>query len=183
MLGRENLVRNISLAFPGKRSDTIIRMMENINRGIQKYFLVKTLISLGIGLLATLVLIIFDVDFAWVWGLLAFLLNFIPNIGAVIATIPPILVAIFQYGGFLPAIWIALILTLSHVIWGNILEPAFMGKSLNISPLVIIISLIFWGYIWGPVGMVLAVPISSTILIFCSNIESLKPISILIAEE
>ena len=183
MLGREHLVTNIGKAFPGEKSETIYRVMENINKGVQKYFFAKILISLGTGFCATIVLLIFGVDFAWIWGLLTFLLNFIPNIGSVVATFPPILVAIFQFGGFFPALWIGLLLILIQLIWGNILDPAIMGKSLNMSPLVIIISLIFWGFIWGPIGMILAVPISSTIQIICSNIEPLKPISILIADE
>ena len=183
MLGREHLVANIGKAFPGEKSESIYRVMENINKGVQKYFFAKILISLGTGFCATIVLLIFGVDFAWIWGLLTFLLNFIPNIGSVVATFPPILVAIFQFGGFFPALWIGLLLILIQVIWGNILDPAIMGKSLNMSPLVIIVSLIFWGFIWGPIGMILAVPISSTIQIICSNIEPLKPISILIADE
>jgi len=183
MLGREHFITNIGKAFPGERSETIYRVMDNINKGVQKYFFAKALISLGTGFLAAIVLLIFGVDFAWIWGLLTFLLNFIPNIGSVVATFPPILVAIFQFEGFFPAIWIGIFLISLQIVMGNVVEPLIMGKSLNMSPLVIIISLIFWGFIWGPIGMILAVPISSIIQIICSNIDSLKPISILIADE
>ncbi|OQX83420.1 hypothetical protein B6D60_10520 [candidate division KSB1 bacterium 4484_87] len=183
LLGREHLVANVAKAFPGRRSQKIYQIMANINDGVQKYFFAKTLISLGTGLCAAVVLLIFGVDFAWIWGLLAFLFNFIPNIGSIIATIPPILVAIFQYGGFFPAVWVAALLIGIQLTWGNIVEPSVMGKSLNMSPLVVIISLIFWGFVWGPIGMILAVPISSTIQIVCRNIDPLKPIAILIAEE
>ena len=183
LLGREHLTSNIEKAFPAERSKKICNVLENINKGVQKYFFAKSLISFGTGLSAVIVLLIFKVDFAWIWGLLIFLLNFIPNIGSIIATIPPILISIFQYGGFFPVIWIAILLVSIQVVWGNIIEPAVMGKSLNMSPLVVIISLIFWGFVWGPIGMILAVPISSTIQIICRNIDVLKPISILIAEE
>lgn len=183
LLGREHLISNIGKAFPGKHSQKIYDAMENINRGIQKYFFAKALISLGTGVSAAVVLLIFGVDFAWVWGLLTFLLNFIPNIGSVVSTVPPILVSIFQFGGFFPAMWIAILLISIQVTWGNVVEPAVMGKSLNMSPLVVIISLIFWGFVWGPIGMILAVPISSSIQIVCRNIEVLKPISILMADE
>jgi len=182
LLGREHLLKNVEEAFPGKRSAKFYDVFDNINKGVQKYLFTKALISLGTGLSAAIVLLIFGVDFAWIWGLLTFLLNFIPNIGSVISTIPPILVAIFQFGGFFPAIWIGILLVSIQTVWGNIIEPAIMGRSLNMSPLVVIISLIFWGFIWGPIGMILAVPISSTIQIVCANIETLKPISILMGD-
>jgi len=183
LLGREHLVTRVEQAFPGERSKKFYRVFDNINHGMQKYLIAKTLISLGTGFCAAIVLIIFGVDFAWIWGLLTFLLNFIPNIGSVIATLPPILVSIFQFGGFFPAIWVATLLISIQMTWGNIIEPAFMGKSLNMSPLVVIVSLIFWGFIWGPIGMILAVPISSSIQIICANIEPLKPISVLMGED
>ncbi|OQX95648.1 hypothetical protein B6I21_04315 [candidate division KSB1 bacterium 4572_119] len=182
LLGREHLLANIAKAFP-KRSKKIDTVMANINEGIQRYFFTKALISLGTGISATVILLLFGVDFAWVWGLLTFLLNFIPNIGSVIASVPPILVSIFQFGGFFPGLWVAILLISVQVTWGNIVEPAIMGKSLNMSPLVVIFSLIFWGFVWGSIGMILAVPISSTIQIICRNIDALKPIAILIADE
>ncbi len=178
MLGREHMMHKVQIAFPGDRAQTIYQIIQNINKGIQKYLLTKTFISLGTGLLTSVILMLFHVDFAIVWGLLTFLLNFIPNIGSIIATIPPILVAFFQFGSFFPAIWVALLLMGTQITMGNIIEPRLMGKSLNLSPLVVIISLIFWAFIWGPVGMVLAVPISSTIQIVCGNIEKLRPVAI-----
>jgi len=183
LLGREHLASRVEKAFPGEQSEKFYNVFDNINRGMQKYLIAKTVISLGTGLCAAIVLLIFGVDFAWIWGLLTFLLNFIPNIGSIIATIPPILVAIFQFGGLFPVVWVAILLITIQMTWGNIIEPAFMGKSLNMSPLVVIVSLIFWGFIWGPIGMILAVPISSSIQIVCANIETLKPISILMGDE
>lgn len=182
LLGREDLLKRIAKAFP-QDENTFMDVYNNINKGIQRYVATKALISLGTGLSATIILLLFGVDFAWVWGLLTFLLNFIPNIGSIVATLPPILVAIFQFGGLFPSVWIALLLISVQITWGNVVEPAVMGKSLNMSPLVVIVSLIFWGFIWGAIGMILAVPISSAIQIVCSNIETLKPISIIMADE
>lgn len=178
VLGKEHFMSKIERAFPTERAGKIHQIIKNINLGMQKYLVTKTLISLGTGILATIILLIFGVDFALVWGLLTFLLNYIPNIGSVVATIPPILVAFFQYGSIFPAIWVAILLIATQTTMGNVVEPHIMGKSLNLSPLVVILSLIFWGFIWGPVGMVLAVPISATIQIICANIDSLKPISV-----
>jgi len=182
LLGRDELLQRIVLAFPSD-GEKFLTVYENINTGIQRYVAAKALISLGTGISATIILLIFGVDFAWVWGLLTFLLDFIPNIGSTLAIVPPFLVAIFQFGGLIPAVWIALLLVLVQLSWGNIVEPAVMGKRMNLSPLVVIVSLIFWGFIWGPIGMVLAVPISSAIQIICSHIETLKPISVLMADE
>jgi AI-2 transport protein TqsA len=183
VLGKEQFASKIAQSFPAERGGQVSRIFKNINKGVQKYLVTKLLISLATGILATLILLIFDVDFALVWGLLTFLLNFIPNIGSVIATIPPIFVAFFQYGSVFPALWVAILLISTQATMGNVVEPRVLGKSLNLSPLVVILSLIFWGFIWGPVGMVLAVPISSTIQIVCANIDSLKPVSILMSGE
>jgi predicted PurR-regulated permease PerM len=179
VLGKQHMASKIEQSFPGERAARIARVFRNINRGVQRYLVTKTIISLTTGVIAYLILLIFDVDFALVWGLLTFLLNYIPNIGSVIATLPPIFVAFVQHGSPFPAVWVAALLVGTQWSMGNLVEPRAMGRSMNLSPLVVIISLLFWGFIWGPVGMVLAVPISSTIQIVCINIESLKPIGIL----
>ena len=183
VLGKEHFINKIQKAFSEERSGKIYQVINNINSGMQKYLIAKTMISLSTGIVAAIILLIFDVDFAIVWGLLTFLLNFIPNVGSTIATIPPILVAFFQYGSLFPTLWIAILLLATQITMGNIIEPRVMGKSLNLSPLVVIVSLIFWAFIWGPVGMLLAVPISSTIQIICANIDSLKPISVFMGGE
>ena len=178
VLGKVHMLAKVSKAFPDDRANRILSMIKNINRGMQRYLITKTMISVGTGVIAAIVLFAFGVDFAIVWGLLTFLLNFIPNIGSVIATIPPILVTAFQFGSFLKILWVALLLIATQLTMGNVVEPRVMGKSMNLSPLVVIFSLIFWGFIWGPVGMLLAVPISSTIQIICANVEVLKPLSV-----
>ena len=179
VLGKQHMASKIEQSFPGERAARISKVFGNINRGVQRYLITKTLVSLITGIIAYLILLIFGIDFALVWGLLTFLLNYIPGIGSVIATLPPIFVAFAQYGSFFPTIWVALLLIGTQSTMGNFVEPRVMGRSMNLSPLVVILSLVFWGFIWGPVGMVLAVPISSTIQIVCINIESLKPIGIL----
>jgi predicted PurR-regulated permease PerM len=178
VLGREHFLFKLRKAFDEKRTLKAYDVFINIHMGMQKYLVTKTLISLGTGIVATVVLLIFGVEFAFVWGLLAFVLNYIPAVGSPIATVPPILVAFFQFGSLFPAVWVALLLVLNQVAWGNIIEPRAMGKSLNLSPLVVIISLIFWGFIWGPVGMILAIPISAATQIICANIDALKPIAV-----
>jgi predicted PurR-regulated permease PerM len=179
VLGKEHIASKMQQAFPGDRAERISKIFKNVNRGMQRYLLTKTLVSLSMGILATTILLIFGVDFPLVWGLLTFLLDYIPNIGSTVASIPPILVALFQYGSIFPAIWVAIFLIGAQIAMSTFVEPRVVGRSMNLSPLVVILSLVFWGFIWGPVGMVLAVPISSSLQIVCINIEPLKPIGIL----
>jgi predicted PurR-regulated permease PerM len=110
-------------------------------------------------------------------------LNFIPNIGSVIATLFPLLIGFLQYGFSLRVLLVFAGLVVTQFIVGNIVEPRTTGRSLNLSPMVILISLIFWGYIWGVVGMMLAVPLTSALKIFCENIPLLKPIAGLISAD
>jgi AI-2 transport protein TqsA len=179
VLGKRHMLDKIDKAFPEERAQLIYQIISNINKGLQKYLVAKLMISFSTAVTATVILLLFGVDFALVWGLLTLMLDFIPNIGSIIATIFPILVAFFQFGSVFPALWVAILLVTTQSIWSNIIEPRVVGKSLNLSPLVVIFSLTFWAFIWGPIGMILAIPISATIQIICANIESLKPISII----
>lgn len=178
VLGKRHYLSKVGKAFSKQRGVQINRIIHNIDIGMQKYLGIKTLVSLVTGVIATVILLIFNVEFALLWGLLTFLLNYIPQIGSAAATIPPILLCIFQHGSIIPALWVAILLLTTQMTMGNIVEPRLMGSSLHMSPLVVILSLIFWGFIWGPAGMVLAVPISASIQIICSNIDSLRPISL-----
>jgi predicted PurR-regulated permease PerM len=119
------------------------------------------------------------VEFAIIWGLLAFLLNFIPNIGSVIATILPLPIVYIQFGHFSTVFWVALFLIGIQAVIGNFLDPRIVGKSLHLSPLVVLFSLMFWGWLWGFIGMFLAVPISVIIKIIFENSQSLKFLSVL----
>ncbi len=177
LLGKESLFVRIRHAFKGAQAEQVASTVEIINRQIQEYLIAKTLISVVTGLLATTVLLIFGVDFALVWGMLIFLLNYIPNIGSTIATLPPILMALLQFDSFWRPFWVTVLLILIQMTMGNAVEPRFMGKRLDLSPLVVILSLIFWGFLWGIVGMILAVPIAATVKIVTENIEPLRPIS------
>jgi predicted PurR-regulated permease PerM len=154
-------------------------MLKNINSQIQRYLIAKGLISLATGLLFYIVLQAFNVEFALIWSLSAFLLNFIPNIGSVIATILPLPIVYIQFGHFSTVFWVALFLVVIQVIIGNFIDPRIVGKSLHLSPLVVLFSLMFWGWLWGFIGMFLAVPIAVIIKIIFENSRSLKFLSIL----
>ena len=130
-------------------------ILTQIATQVQNYIWMKTLVSLATSLLSYLVLIWVGVDFAAVWALLVFMLNFIPNIGSIMSVMLPALLTLVQFDTLTPFFFIAVGLGAVQFIIGNIVEPALMGKSLNLSSLMIILSLTFWGLLWGIPGMFL----------------------------
>ncbi len=180
LLGKPYFGYKVERAFPPERATIFTAMTASISKQIGQYLVVKVAISGTTGVLVWLALLLLKVDFALTWGALAFFLNFIPSIGSIIASIPPILLALVAH---YPNPWIpiltATVLLIIQMIMGNVIEPKIMGDSLNLSPVVILLSLVFFGWMWGMVGALLSVPIAAAIKIFCENVEALKPISIL----
>ena len=125
----------------------------------QRYLVVKTLLSTVTGLCFGLWLWVVGVDFPLLWGILAFLLNYIPTIGPTIATVPPVVIALLTLGPG-PALAAAVGCLLVNVVVGNVFEPRMMGEALGISTFVVFVSMLFWGWLWGPVGALLAVPLT-----------------------
>jgi AI-2 transport protein TqsA len=162
--------------------DKSILRLQAVFDKINKYIAIKTWVSLGTGILVYILLLIIGVDYAILWAVLAFALNFIPTIGSIIALIPPALLAIIQLG-----IGEAFIVLLGYLvintIMGNILEPKFMGKGLGLSTLVVFLSLIFWGWILGPIGMLLSVPLTITIKIVLDSSEETRWLSVLLGPD
>lgn len=174
---REHVSHRITRSFPEKKARHLLKIVHHINHQIVGYLGIKTAMSLVTGVLVTLILVFFGVDFAVFWGILACVLNFVPAIGALAATVPPIIVAFLQFDTFTPPLIITGFLCSVQLVLGNVVEPKVMGKGLGLSPLVVILALIFWGWLWGPAGMILSVPIVSAMKIIFDNIELLRPIS------
>lgn len=128
-------------------------------RNVQRYLVVKTAISAVTGLGVYLWASFLGVDFAVLWGIIAFLLNYIPAIGSIVAAVPAVLVCTVQLGvGYAAALAAGYIVL--NVLLGNLLEPVLQGRRLGLSPLVVFVSLVFWGWLWGPLGMLLSVPLT-----------------------
>jgi len=179
LAGSGELVVKVQRAYPPDIADRISSVIDNISQQVRQYLVAKTLVSLGTGLLIFLVLWILGVDYPVFWGFLAFLLNYIPNIGSFIAVILPFCFALIQFDTFTIPIVSLLLMWLIQMVMGNFVDPRLMAFSLNLSPLLVIVSLIFWGWLWGIAGMILAVPLTATLKIFFENIESLHPIAVL----
>ncbi len=153
----------------------IKEIMENINH----YMVIKTYMSLATGALVTVWLMVMGVDYPVLWGLLAFIFNFVPNIGSIIAAIPAILLALVQ-AGYGTALITAGGYAVINISVSNFIEPKFMGSGLGLSTLVVFLSLVFWGWVLGPVGMVLSIPLTMTIKIALSCSEETAWISTLL---
>ena len=153
--------------------------LATITQSIRHYLVIKTYISLGVGVLIYVSLSIIGLDYAILWALIACLLNYIPNIGSLIALIPAFFLALVQLG-MGGAIWVLVTFAAVHSILGNFIEPKIMGKGLGLSTLVVFLSLVFWGFIFGIVGMFLSVPLTITLKIVLEHNEKTKWIAILL---
>ncbi len=152
-----------------------------IDEKIRRYILTKFAVSATTGVMVGLVLYLFGLELALVFGVMAFLLNFIPSIGSVIATLLPIPIAVVQYETVWPIIGIIAIPGVIQMTIGNGVEPVLMGEGLDLHPVTVLLALIFWGLLWGPVGMLLAAPITAVIRIVLARIETTRPFAELLA--
>ncbi len=182
LAGRGQVALKLNQAFTDVRALKVRDVIQKIDSQIQRYLAIKTVVSFFTGVLALIVLMIFGVDFALLFGLLTFILNYIPNIGSFFATVFPVFIAVFQFETILPAVWILVILVLIQQVMGAFIEPRLMGKGLGLSPLVILFFLFFWGWLWGIPGMILAVPIAAIIKIVTSNIPELEFIAVFMSK-
>lgn len=150
-------------AMTGDTEKSMARFRRFIS-GINHYIAIKSLVSLATAIIVALALMAIGVDYPVLWGFLAFLLNFIPNIGSIIAAVPAILLALIQLGTG-AACTTALVYLLVNFIIGNFVEPRLLGRGIGLSTLVVFLSLIFWGWLLGPVGMLLSVPLTMSLKI------------------
>jgi AI-2 transport protein TqsA len=177
-----------SESFPAKleralmdRAERVADVISNIEAQVRKYLVTKTFVNMINGLLVTLLLAMFGVDFAPLWGFVTFIAHYIPHVGAILSVGLPTIFIFLQFDSLGWALLIAALNLALQFGIGNVIEPRIVGHSLDLSPVLVLLSLIFWGWLWGPWGMILAVPITSTIKIVCENIEALHPLSVLMS--
>lgn len=175
--------KKIDLIFPEpKKRERIRGILNEIFESTNKYVTLKTGISILTGGLSYVVLLLFGIDYAFLWAFLIFLFNYIPYIGSLIATFLPAIFAIIQFGSIWSFVWVFIAIESIQIIVGNYVEPKLMGRSLNLSPLVVVIALSFWGYVWDLLGMFLSVPITSIMLITLAQFPATRSIAILLTE-
>ena len=159
--------------------DAELARMVKATREIQTYLGMKTLISVATGVLAGTWVWILGVDYPALWGLIAFLLNYIPSLGSIIAAIPPVALTLLDIGPG-RAILVAAGFLVINMVLGNFVEPALMGRQFGLSTFIVFLSLVFWYWLWGPVGALLSVPLTMIIKIFLENTEDLRWIATLL---
>ena len=181
---RGYIPRKIAALIPdGMNAQEFSAIVSSVGHSVRRYMGVKTIVSVGTATASYIVLKWIGLDFAETWALLIFMLNYIPNIGSILAVVFPALLALIQFDTLLPFLVIAVGLTGVHFTIGNVIEPQLMGSSLNLSSFVVIMSLTFWGLVWGLAGMFLAVPITVMIMIVCAHVPSMRWVAILLSRD
>ena len=171
----------IERAWPGQAFDTINVVGAQIEESVNTYIVVKTGCGIGTAFIAGSIMWAFGIDLWFVWAILTFLLNYVPYIGSLIATIPPILFG-FVTLGTMPLIVMTVLLLVNQQVWGNVIETKWAGRALDLSPVLLLIVTAFSFWLWGIVGMILSVPFIVIIKIVLENIEATRPIAILLSE-
>ncbi|MBG16247.1 MAG: hypothetical protein CL853_07835 [Crocinitomicaceae bacterium] len=179
-----NFHQKLILAFSkSNKQDKISTVIEEIEASITNYLGLKTIVSLCTGLLSYIVLLFVGIDAPIFWAFLISLLNYIPTVGSLIATVFPATYCLLQFGEVYPFVLVLVLVGTIQVLVGNILEPRLMGNSLNISSLATLIALSVWGSIWGITGMFLSVPITVILIIILSQFPSTKPVAIMLSDK
>jgi predicted PurR-regulated permease PerM len=169
---------HLALDAPDKRLKQIDKFLQSVNQ----YMVIKTLVSLATAVVVGIGLTIIGVDYALLWAVIAFLFNYIPNIGSIIAAIPAVLLAFIQMGPGAAGIT-GLLYVGTNMVMGNMVEPRFMGRGLGLSTLVVFLSLIFWGWLLGSVGMLLSVPLTMIVKIGLESSDSGNWLAILLSDD
>lgn len=146
---------------------------ETMQKSISSYIAIKTVISLGTGVLAFFICLIFGLNYALFWGFVAFLFNFIPSIGSILSTVLPVLLAFVQFDSVGRFLGLALALLAVQLVIGNIIDPMVMGDRMRLNSITVIFGLLFWGYIWGIPGMLLSVPLNVILKLILEQSENL----------
>ncbi|MFL2546233.1 MAG: AI-2E family transporter [Candidatus Rariloculaceae bacterium] len=177
LLESSSLPGKLQLVLASSRHDP--EFFERFTNGLQRYLGIKTVVSLVTGAFAGVLTASFGLDFPLLWGLLAFLFNYVPSIGSLIAAIPAVALALVQFG-FAQAAMIGVGYFVLNISIGGVIEPRVMGRGLGLSTLVVFLSLVFWGWVFGPIGMLLSVPLTMTAKIGLESSKRTAPIAVLL---
>jgi AI-2 transport protein TqsA len=183
LMDAKRLTPRVQHAFSGEQREEILATIQKINQAIASFLRVKVKASLILALPVTVILWVFNVKFAVLWGVLTFLCNFIPYIGSITAVSLPLLMTFLDLEPGWQPVTVALLIVGMHVLMTYLIEPRMIGKQVGLSPLVILASLTFWGLCWGLIGMFLAIPLTVVMRIVMEHIEFTRPIARLLGDD
>lgn len=163
-------------------AESAIALTNRINQRIANYLGAKTLVNAILGLISLVILFFLGIEFALFWALLIALFNYIPYIGSIIGVIFPVIIAFLQTGSIVSGVIAFVTLMAAQIYVGSFLEPKMLGRSVNLSPFVVLLALSFWVVVWGSIGAILAVPLTAVIMIILSEISSVRPIAVMMSE-
>ena len=176
--------RKLAILLAGGPNQARVRsVLAQIDRDIRVYVRIKTSLAVVTSLLAYGVMTWVGVDFAGFWAVMVFFFYFIPTVGSILAIAAPALLTLVQFDHLTPFLIVLFVIGTIQIVTANVIEPAIMGRSLNLSPLVVIVSLMVWGTIWGVVGMFLCVPIMVVLLIVLAHFETTRPVAVLLSAD
>lgn len=176
--------QKLAIVFAGDGQEARVRMvLGRIDREIRLYIRIKTTLAVVTSALAYAVMASVGVAFAGFWAVMVFFFYYIPTVGSILAILAPALLTLVQFDHLTPFFIVLFVFGTIQVVTANVIEPAIMGRSLNLSPLVVIVSLVVWGTIWGVVGMFLCVPIMVVALIVLAQFETTRPFAVLLSAD
>ncbi len=175
--------RKFRIMFGGERAETADKIIKEINTQIKGFIQVRFYVFIALSIVITLGLLIMNVQYAYIWGPLAGLLNIIPYAGAVAGAIPPVIMAGIQHNSIMYMVYVALFFLVLQTIEGNYITPKLTTSSVDLNGVTAFVSLMYWGWIWGGIGLLLAVPMTAAAKVICDHIEPLKPIGVLLGTE
>jgi AI-2 transport protein TqsA len=167
----------------GGNQERVQAVLDQIDHDIRVYIRIKTTLAAITSALAYGVMASVGVDFAAFWAVMVFFFYYIPTVGSILAIVAPAMLTLVQFDDLTPFLIVLLVFGTIQVVTANVIEPAIMGSTLNLSPLVVIVSLMVWGTIWGVVGMFLCVPITVVSLIVLAQFETTRPIAVLLSSD
>jgi predicted PurR-regulated permease PerM len=177
---QKNIQRKLVRAFGSSQEQTTAQMIGQINGQIRAFIQVKFWTTVALTIVFSLGLLALGVDYPYIWGPLAGVLNLIPFVGSVLGAVPPVIVALVGTGTILKPLLVIIFFTAVQLLESNLVSPKIMGDKVNLSPLAVLVASMYWGWLWGGIGVILAVPITAALKVICDHIESLKPIGVLL---
>lgn len=182
LLEQETFGRKIEILFPKpEQAERARSLLGHIERRIERYLWIKTLAGIGKALPSYLILVLVGVDYAGFWGLVVFLVHFIPTIGSILGAALPALLAYLQFADLGSMILVLVALSVVQFAISDVIEPRLLGSSLNLSPVVMIVALAFFATIWGIAGMFLCVPVTVIVMIICAHFEASRPLAVILS--